>query len=534
MLKKGEDDSASVLSEHRFWTGVNYFKLGNFQVLYHTVDMVYSLGHSYASLLESFDFPVLTRLKLEPIDKTRTERMLAGLLSSRHAEMKFHYGKRSQIYEEMKRESSEIEFLSDRVRNQGNKLFYLDLRFRIMGRDPLELKENASRFESAMNYLGFSNRRFSNINGRNLKKIFSLKRGMDDPYIIDARSVSSILPVYSTAKPENGVLVGIDSVNGKPFLIDSFQNESFNTVILGETGSGKSFFSKVFLRRSIASGNAEKIFIIDPLNEYSASLFGPDSVEINFKKGDILDISGQGPFNQDLVSPLATILSGTIFGDDHMKSEIERDIGYFVHEKPEESSSDIIHRIWMKYGPNNGRSQKFNVISSESWMREHVKVVIFKVNILEEETSESLLPELILSLFAYSVQTPGLKKMLVIEEAHLALSSRYTSGILSNLSRHSRHYMLSIISITQSIDDLFSHRENRSLLANTSSIFVFRTRSMRMEYAKMLNLEGFDEPEFHSLLGGRTVDYSECYFIRRRELFKIRIISTENERKLIK
>jgi len=520
-----------IQSRHDLWAGRNYFRIKNFETKYNTIDMTYSLGHSYESIIESFDFPVITRFKLEPLNKQKAERILAGLLSSRHAEMKFHYGKKSHIYEDLKRESSEVEFLSDRVRNQKNSMFYMDLSFRIIGRDPLDLKENAQRFETAMNYLGIVNRRISNLNQRTLRGSFSLKRRKDNPYIIDSRSASSILPIYPTPNPGRGVLVGIDSINEKPVIIDSFQNESFNSVILGETGSGKSFFSKIFLRRSIASGNAQKIFIVDPLNEYSAGMFGPGSVEIILRKGDLLDLSGEGDLDRELISPLASIVSGTIFGDDRMKKEIENDIILFSGENPDEKNSEILHRIWNKYGLNSGGSKTFNVINSKSWMSDDVKVVIFKTNILEEETSESLLPELILSIFAYSVNNPETRKMLVIDEAHLALSNSHASGILSNLSRHSRHYMLSIISITQSLDDLFAHRENRSLLANTASIFVFRTRSMKEEYSKMLNLEGFEEPEFHSLLGGKTVDYSECFLIRRKRLIKLRIISTENERK---
>lgn len=520
-----------IQSRHDLWAGRNYFRIKNFETKYNTIDMTYSLGHSYESIIESFDFPVITRFKLEPLNKQKAERILAGLLSSRHAEMKFHYGKKSHIYEDLKRESSEVEFLSDRVRNQKNSMFYMDLSFRIIGRDPLDLKENAQRFETAMNYLGIVNRRISNLNQRTLRGSFSLKRRKDNPYIIDSRSASSILPIYPTPNPGRGVLVGIDSINEKPVIIDSFQNESFNSVILGETGSGKSFFSKIFLRRSIASGNAQKIFIVDPLNEYSAGMFGPGSVEIILRKGDLLDLSGEGDLDRELISPLASIVSGTIFGDDRMKKEIENDIILFSGENPDEKNYEILHRIWNKYGLNSGGSKTFNVINSKSWMSDDVKVVIFKTNILEEETSESLLPELILSIFAYSVNNPETRKMLVIDEAHLALSNSHASGILSNLSRHSRHYMLSIISITQSLDDLFAHRENRSLLANTASIFVFRTRSMKEEYSKMLNLEGFEEPEFHSLLGGKTVDYSECFLIRRKRLIKLRIISTENERK---
>ena len=520
-----------IQSRHDLWAGRNYFRIKNFETKYNTIDMTYSLGHSYESIIESFDFPVITRFKLEPLNKQKAERILAGLLSSRHAEMKFHYGKKSHIYEDLKRESSEVEFLSDRVRNQKNSMFYMDLSFRIIGRDPLDLKENAQRFETAMNYLGIVNRRISNLNQRTLRGSFSLKRRKDNPYIIDSRSASSILPIYPTPNPGSGVLVGIDSVNEKPVIIDSFQNESFNSVILGETGSGKSFFSKIFLRRSIASGNAQKIFIVDPLNEYSAGMFGPGSVEIVLRKGDLLDLSGEGDLDRELISPLASIVSGTIFGDDRMKKEIENDIILFSGENPDEKNSEILHRIWNKYGLNSGGSKTFNVINSKSWMSDDVKVVIFKTNILEEETSESLLPELILSIFAYSVNNPETRKMLVIDEAHLALSNSHASGILSNLSRHSRHYMLSIISITQSLDDLFAHQENRSLLANTASIFVFRTRSMKEEYSKMLNLEGFEEPDFHSLLGGKTVDYSECFLIRRKRLIKLRIISTENERK---
>ena len=528
-----EDSQGTIHSRHDFWTGRNYFRIRNYETMYKTIDMTYSLGHSYESIIESFDFPIIARFKLEPLERQKSDRILAGLLSSRHAEMRFHYGKKSHLYEDLKRESGEVEFLSDRVRNQDNTMFYLDMAFEVMGRDPLELKENTYRFESAMNYLGILNRRISNINGRTLRNHFSLKRRRENPYIIDSRSVSSILPVYSTPQPGKGVFVGIDSMNEKPVIIDSFQNESFNSVIVGETGSGKSFFSKIFLRRSIASGNAGKIFIVDPLNEYAADMFGPGAVEINFRKGDLLDLSLGGSLDTDLISPLASIISSTIFGDDRMKKEIENHIESVLQENPEEKAADIIHSIWSKYGMNSSGSKALNFISSESWMSDHISVVIFKTDILEEETSESLLPELILSIFVYSVHTPGTKKMLVIDEAHLALSNRSASGILSNLSRHSRHYMLSIISITQSLDDLFAYRDNKSLLANTSSIFVFRTRSMKEEYAKMLNLEGFGEPDFHSLLGGKTMDYSECFLIKRRRLIKIRIISTENERRMI-
>ena len=528
-----KDSLETIQSIHDFWAGRNYFRIKNYETTYKTIDMTYSMGHSFESIIESFDFPVMAKFKLEPVERQKTERILAGLLSSRHAEMRFHYGKKSHLYEDLKRESGEVEFLSDRVRNQDNTMFYLDMAFSIMGRDPLELKENTYRFESAMNYLGILNRRISNINERTLRSYFSLKKRRDNPYIIDSRSVSSILPVYSTPPPGKGVLVGIDSVNEKPVIIDSFENESFNSVIVGETGSGKSFFTKIFLRRSIASGNAGKIFIVDPLNEYNTDMFGPGSVEINFRKGDLLDLSLGGSLDTDTISPMASIISGTIFGDDRMRKEIETHIEAVLRENPEEKTSGIIHRIWSKYGMNSVGSKGLNIIDSESWMRDDIRVVIFKTNILEEETSESLLPELILSIFVYSVLTPRTKKMLVIDEAHLALSNRNASGILSNLSRHSRHYMLSIISITQSLDDLFAHRDNKSLLANTSSIFVFRTRSMKEEYAKMLNLEGFGEPDFHSLLGGKTVDYSECFLIKRKRLIKLRVISTENERRRI-
>ncbi|WP_393970648.1 DUF87 domain-containing protein [Oxyplasma meridianum] len=529
--KPSEKLTETFQSRHDLWVGRNYFRNRNYETTYNTVDMTYSLGHSFESIIESFDFPVITRLKLEPIDKQKTERIIASLLASRHAEMKFHYGKKSHLYEDLKRESGEVEFLSDRVRNQGNSLFHMDLSFRISGKDPLDLKDNAYRFETAMNYLGIVNRRINNVSYRTIKNSFSLNRRRDTPYIIDSRSVSSILPVYSTPSPGKGVFVGMDSIDEKPVFIDSFQNESFNSVILGETGSGKSFFSKVFLRRSISSGNADKIFIVDPLNEYSADMFGPNSVEINFRKGDILELSREGPLDNDLISPLASIISGTIYGDDGMRKDIENDIRFYSEENSGTTISHILHRIWSKYGMDSKGSKTFNIIKSQSWMSNDTRVVIFKTNILEEETSNSLLPELILSIFAYSVNNPETRKMLVIDEAHLALSNRHTSGILSNLSRHSRHYMLSIVSITQSLDDLFFHQENRSLLANTASIFVFRTRSMKGEYAKMLNLEGFEEPDFHSLLGGKTIDYSECFLIKRKRLIKLRIISTKEERR---
>lgn len=86
---------------------------------------------------------------------------------------------------------------------------------------------------------------------------------------IHSSSIAACFPfVISSIMDENGIILGIQ--NSYPIVVDFFKrNEervNSNMVIMGKSGSGKSFATKTILS-NLSAENA-KIFILDPENEY--------------------------------------------------------------------------------------------------------------------------------------------------------------------------------------------------------------------------------------------------------------------------
>ncbi len=87
---------------------------------------------------------------------------------------------------------------------------------------------------------------------------------------IQSNSVAAAFPyVYKSLCDDGGIYVGQSS--GVPVFINFFQRDrervNSNTVIIGKSGSGKSYATKTILTQLAAENS--KIFILDPENEYS-------------------------------------------------------------------------------------------------------------------------------------------------------------------------------------------------------------------------------------------------------------------------
>ena len=87
---------------------------------------------------------------------------------------------------------------------------------------------------------------------------------------IHSSSVAAAFPyVYKNICDNSGILIGNSS--GVPVILNFFQRDkdriNSNTVIIGKSGSGKSYATKSILSHLAAENS--KIFILDPENEYS-------------------------------------------------------------------------------------------------------------------------------------------------------------------------------------------------------------------------------------------------------------------------
>lgn len=87
---------------------------------------------------------------------------------------------------------------------------------------------------------------------------------------IHSSSVAAVFPfVYKSLNDKNGLFIG--ESGGVPVFIDFFKRDServnSNTIIIGKSGSGKSYATKSILAQLAAENS--KVFVLDPENEYT-------------------------------------------------------------------------------------------------------------------------------------------------------------------------------------------------------------------------------------------------------------------------
>ena len=116
---------------------------------------------------------------------------------------------------------------------------------------------------------------------------------------IHSGSVAAAFPfVFKSLNDENGIYIGDSS--GVPVFVDFFKRDServnSNTVIIGKSGSGKSYATKSILAQLAAENS--KIFILDPENEYTKMAKG--------LHGKVIDV---GSATQGRLNPFHIITS---------------------------------------------------------------------------------------------------------------------------------------------------------------------------------------------------------------------------------
>ncbi len=76
-----------------------------------------------------------------------------------------------------------------------------------------------------------------------------------------------------------GILYGINKTNSSLVIVDRFSLNNANSIIFAQSGSGKSYLTKVEILRQIANGT--KVIVIDPESEYGRVTESLNGIRIN-------------------------------------------------------------------------------------------------------------------------------------------------------------------------------------------------------------------------------------------------------------
>jgi len=235
------------------------------QQLTHFVITDYPLQVSNAWGQELFDLPnTKVVLKAEPVDRLKAIKRIDGAINELLSQRDI--GKASS---QIDKETHLSSLQNTLVGLQNENETFFDTSIIITAYDLPKQSTNKKFVRRKLKEMGF---KFAEMFGRQIDGYMSgliakgnqskINRGLNSSII------ASCFPFVSNAiLDENGLLIG---ENKLPTFVDFFKRDdervNSNMVIIGKSGSGKSFATKTILT-GLASNNA-KVFILDPENEY--------------------------------------------------------------------------------------------------------------------------------------------------------------------------------------------------------------------------------------------------------------------------
>ena len=231
-------------------------------------------------------------MKLKPMDKHKSVRNIDRAIDELRGQAS-GTGKTSRIIE-LDEHIRTLTNLLTLLQNDSETLFEVNVYITVYERDPEARVNTKKKVRRLLSEEAF---RCDDSMLRQLEAYVGSGLSAFDPLHKEARGIHSssaaaVFPfVHSVIQDPQGIMIGDSGKN--PVIIDFFKRDhnhvNSNMVIIGKSGSGKSFATKTILTNLAAEDS--KVFILDPENEYSgvAKKVGGKLIDVGSSKSGRLN-----------------------------------------------------------------------------------------------------------------------------------------------------------------------------------------------------------------------------------------------------
>lgn len=314
---------------------------------------------------------------------------------------------------------------------------------------------------------------------------------------LNTSPLSSFFPFVSfDLSSDKGILYGLNRHNGSLILFDRFSLENYNSIVFAKSGSGKSYFTKLEILRTLMFDT--EVIIIDPEREYEflaesvggryfdISLVGehhinpfdlPHPTE-NESPSEILRsniVSLVGLFRVMLggLTPEEDAIIDQAITETYALKDINGDSDFTKLEPPLlsdfetvlsgiDGSESLVQRI-SKY--TKGTWSGF--INQPSNVDINKKLVCFSIRDMEDELKPVAM--YIITHFIWNAVRKNLRKrLLVVDEAWIMMKNDDTASFLFGLAKRGRKYYLGLATITQDVGDFLKSPYGLPIITNSS------------------------------------------------------------------
>ncbi len=323
--------------------------------------------------------------------------------------------------------------------------------------------------------------------------------GQDKLYInrnMDTTSLATTFPFTSSMLTQDkGVLYGINKQNNSLIVFDRFSLENANEIVLGKSGSGKSYLIKLEIMRQFMFG--VEVIVIDPEAEYeklTSALSGeyvaftPSSpVKINpFDLSEVYE-EGENELGLKILSlhSLLKIVMGEISPShdailDRALVATYQQKGITTDPATQTKTPPLMEDL---YKTLNGmqeneareltlRLEKFikgslsGMFNQQSNFDIKNPLTVFSIRL--EEELRPIAMHIILDFVWTRIRKTLKKRILILDEAWYMMRYEDSASFVYGIAKRARKYYLGLTTITQDVEDFLTTDYGKAVLSNSS------------------------------------------------------------------
>lgn len=423
----------------------------------------------------------------------------------------------------------DAKYIRKQLQIGGEDLYYIYIYLSIYSNSKEKLVKDIQKIEGIANGMGLKTRRAIFRQRDVFEMAMPLMKNNDDIKKYYKRNVltSGIVGTYPFLSnelcDETGILIGVNEFNKSIVMVDRFDSNKYknsNMCVIGTSGSGKSYFSKLMIARNRYLNISQ--YVIDPEREYIKLCNKLGGSIINFDNGKIINVmdirensteNGQG-YLQNKINKLNTFFSmifkdlsqeeknileekiiecykkkGITFDDNSLYIEVLNN--QFISNKRFKKSTDMptlndlyelikkdrkIKKLEKLLKPCIEGSLRF--LNGYTNVELSSQLIVADIHEVEEENL-SIVMFVITEFFWDKIKnSKSQKKIIYLDEVwRLIGNNEHTANFVFKIFKTIRKYGGAATAITQDINDFFSLNEGKygkGILNNSSIKTIFQ------------------------------------------------------------
>jgi len=328
----------------------------------------------------------------------------------------------------------------------------------------------------------------------------TIPMGQDKLFItrnMDTTSLASTFPFTSAMLTQDkGIMYGINQQNRSLIVFDRYSLENANEIVLGKSGSGKSYLIKLEAMRQFMFG--AEIIIIDPEGEYeplTKSVGGEyvaftPSTPIKINPFDLSGLYEEGENELGLKILSLHALLGIVLGEldsahdailDRALVETYKQKGITTDPSTQTKSPPLMEDLYKTLlgmeDPISSdlslRLERFikgslsGIFNQQSNFDIKNPFTVFSMKALEGKL-RPIAMHVVLDFVWTKVRKTLKKRLLIIDESWYLMSYEDSASFVYGIAKRARKYYLALTTATQDVQDFLSTDYGKAILSNSS------------------------------------------------------------------